>query len=155
LASGSVDGTIILWDVATSQPIGQPLTGHTDWVISVAFSPDSKTLASGSVDQTIILWDVATRQPLGRPLTGHTDNVLSVAFSPDGKTLASGSQDQTIILRDVSFESWKTRACSIVNRNLTLGEWNQFIGLNIPYECTCLNLPPGEGAPADACADTH
>jgi WD40 repeat protein len=34
------------------------LTGHADQVISVAVSPDGKTLASGSVDETIILWDV-------------------------------------------------------------------------------------------------
>ena len=32
LASGSVDGTIRLWDVATGRPIGHPLTGHTDAV---------------------------------------------------------------------------------------------------------------------------
>ena len=29
LASGSADKTIILWDVASRQPLGQPLTGHT------------------------------------------------------------------------------------------------------------------------------
>ena len=30
LASGSEDNTIILWDVDTRQPIGQPLSGHTE-----------------------------------------------------------------------------------------------------------------------------
>ena len=84
LASGSRDKTLILWDVASRQPLGQPLTGHTDTVVSVAFSPDGRTLASGSWDKTLILWDVASRQPLGQPLTGHTNRVWSVAFSPDG-----------------------------------------------------------------------
>ena len=77
-----------------ASPIGSPLTGHTDPVDSVAFSPDGKTLASGSDDDTVRLWDVATGQQIGSPLTGHTGAVTSVAFSPDGKTLASGSDDR-------------------------------------------------------------
>ena len=48
-----------VWDLATSRPIGAPLTGHTGPVTSVAFSPDSTTLATGSADHTVRLWDVA------------------------------------------------------------------------------------------------
>jgi WD40 repeat protein/transcriptional regulator with XRE-family HTH domain len=101
LASGGWDGTIILWDVETRQPIGERLSRHRDGVTSVAFHPDGKMLASGSYDKTIVLWDVETRQPIGQPLRGHTDAVMSVAFRPDGKMLASGSWDGTIILWDV------------------------------------------------------
>ena len=49
LASGSMDKTIKLWDVATGKEQAT-LKGHTGWVSSVAYSPDGKTLASGSGD---------------------------------------------------------------------------------------------------------
>ena len=100
IVSGSDDNTVRLWDAATGQPIGQPLTGHTDAVYSVAFSPDGTRIASGSRDNTVRLWDAATGQPIGQPLTGHTDAVTSVAFSPDGKRIVSGSADNTVRLWD-------------------------------------------------------
>ena len=77
------------------------LEGNSDWVGSVSFSPDGKTLAFGCGDNTIKLWDVASGKQLP-PLIGHSSGVNSVSFSPDGKTLASGSGDSTIKLWDVA-----------------------------------------------------
>jgi uncharacterized delta-60 repeat protein len=93
---------LLLWDIATQQPIGKPLTGHKGYSQSVAFSPDGKTLASGSDENTIILWDVTTQRPIGQPLDGHSDRIYSVVFSPDGEILASGSWDDSIILWNVA-----------------------------------------------------
>ena len=75
------------------------LTGHTDAVWSVAYSPDGSTLASGSADRTIRLWDAHTGEHK-QTISGHTDTVWSVVYSPDGSTLASGSGDKTIRLWD-------------------------------------------------------
>ena len=86
VSSGSSDGTLLLWDVATHRPIGNPLGNlPLGWVPSVAFSPDGKTLASGG-NFGVWLWDVATHRKIGSPLGDGWAG--SVAFSPDGKTLA-------------------------------------------------------------------
>jgi WD40 repeat protein len=130
----------MFWDVAGRQALDQPLIGHTGAVETLAMSPDGTTLASGSADSRVILWDVASRQPLGQPLTGHGNWVTTVAFSDDGKMLASGSRDGTVILRSMSFESWPTRVCSTVARNLTPDEWRQYLG-DEPYRKSCPELP--------------
>ncbi|KAL0945638.1 hypothetical protein HGRIS_014792 [Hohenbuehelia grisea] len=102
IASGSKDNTIRLWDAATGEQIGTPLSGHDSPVTSVAFSPDGTRIASGSYDNTIRLCDAATGVQIGVPLSGHYDLVNSVVFSPDGTRIASGSYDKTIRLWDAT-----------------------------------------------------
>ena len=100
LASGSLDNTVKLWDVANRRNIAT-LKGHTRVVTAVSFSPDGALLVSGSDDGTIKLWDVASRRNIAT-LKGHRNWVGSVVFSPDGTLLASGSRDNTIKLWDVA-----------------------------------------------------
>ena len=96
LASGSLDATVMLWDVMGGQE-ARTLVGHSDMVTSVAFSFDNRYVASGGIDRTIKVWEVDTgREPL--TLIGHTSEVNSVSFSPDGRHLASGSLDGTVRL---------------------------------------------------------
>src|SRR5262249_3100000 len=62
-------------------PQVRKLTGHTDLVFSVTFSPDDRWIASAGADRSIRIWETETGQ-LVRVLTGHGAAVNSLAFSP-------------------------------------------------------------------------
>src|SRR5438477_8837124 len=69
--------------------------GHSDYVSSVAWSPNGKRIASASGDKTVQVWDA----PGGGHVLiyrHHTADVLAVAWSPDGRYLASAGIDATV-----------------------------------------------------------
>ena len=75
-----------LWNVQTRE-LKFTLTGHTEVVTCVAFSPDGSTLASSSNDQTVQLWDTRT----GAHKSTYAENwggISYVSYSPDGNILA-------------------------------------------------------------------
>src|SRR6266849_9894834 len=86
LASGSYDGSIKLWEVASGTLLW---TGwHADSIYNVAFAPDGSLLASGGNDATVRLWDRQSGTHL--QTLSHPDPVYAITWSPDGRLLASG-----------------------------------------------------------------
>ncbi len=90
-----------------SQGLVRRLGGHSFWVNSVSWSPDSKLLASGSSDATVRIWDVSTGNTVTR-LTSFNGGVNTVAWSPDGKFLATASAEPTNSMRVWDTTNWKT-----------------------------------------------
>lgn len=84
---------INLWDLASGKKL-QTISAKNLFPISVALSPDGRTLASGGGLGNVELWDVASGKKL-RTLAGHSAAVAAVAFSPDGQTLATAGTDST------------------------------------------------------------
>lgn len=68
---------------------------HTDEILTVQWSADSKYLASGGFDQVVRVWDAAR----GRAVTvyhGHTNIVRDIAWSPNQYYIASAGYDKTV-----------------------------------------------------------
>jgi WD40 repeat protein len=96
------------------------LTGHTDDVTEVTFSPDNSLVASSSSDGTVQLWNVGDGS-LQYVLEGHTDSVNTLDFSPDGSLLASGSNDGTVRIWQVSDGTLVRTISSKDNQQLITG----------------------------------
>ncbi|KAG0077394.1 general transcription repressor [Podila epicladia] len=105
LVSGSLDRTLKSWDLTLIGRNGQngaarapgslcksTFSGHKDFVLSVAVSPDGKWVVSGSKDRGVQFWDQATTAAQFM-LQGHKNSVISVALSPAGTYFATGSGD--------------------------------------------------------------
>ena len=53
--------------------LSEETDAHSDYIRSVAFSPDGTKIVSGSDDKTIKLWESGALQPSNRPSLAKTD----------------------------------------------------------------------------------
>jgi WD40 repeat protein len=86
VASGSFDGSAMIWDVSTGD-IHAQLAGHADAIEELAFSPDGRWLVTAGDDAALKFWDVLSGDLL-LDYTDFTGIVGGVTFSPDGNRLA-------------------------------------------------------------------
>ena len=93
IVSGSLDKTIKVWDSGAPRALkshtslaktdacwllagalgllSEKTNAHSNWILSVAFSPDGTKIASGSWDKTIKVWDSGAPEPSESPLLGQ------------------------------------------------------------------------------------
>ncbi|WP_275423671.1 Hsp70 family protein [Virgisporangium ochraceum] len=102
LATGGSDARVRFFDATTFAALGEPLTGHSERVSAVAFSPDGSLLASADSTGAVQLWDVAGRTPVGSFASGDGVVVNTMGFAPNGTLLGAGCADGSIRFWDVA-----------------------------------------------------
>ncbi|WP_420640887.1 hypothetical protein [Candidatus Leptofilum sp.] len=114
--SGSMDGTVKLWEVADSEPI--PIVfqlPENEWVLDAVFSPDEEKVIVASQDELIVsplelenqpgtvwMWDISNNNEIPEILFQNEWAVKSLRFSPDGQTIALGGLDGVVNLLSFS-----------------------------------------------------
>lgn len=98
LATGSADGTAILWDLANGRK-KQSLSAENP-VQTIAFSPSGSKLATGDRRGLVRLWDEVggqfQKRGAGKPVTAHVGGVHALIFRGEDYDFLSGGADLAI-----------------------------------------------------------
>jgi WD40 repeat protein len=143
LFAGCSDGSLVSIDLNkhnSTAPVRYPV--HTAGIDIITFNKDGSLLATSSWDKTIRFYNYDEYFGAGNTVGGtvHIKNlnqrVRSLIFTDDNK-LVAGLSDKTIRLWETSSSKLSSTICDIVKRDMTMKEWNDMVGRDIPFEKTC------------------
>ncbi len=109
-----------------SRPLEQHLTGHTEAIQSVAWSPDGKWLATGGF-RSLKIWDTGTWREVKSLSSSLVGNITALVFAQDNATLfaADGQPAVSGFIHRIAFEegkitaTWKAHEDSIYGLRLS------------------------------------
>lgn len=84
-------GMIVLWRTDTGKEIAQ-WNAHAADTLSVAFSPDGKSLVSSGADRVVKLWTIGEKSD-PRTLQSFDGEIVDLAFRPNGEEIAGAGFD--------------------------------------------------------------
>jgi WD40 repeat protein len=89
LASGSLDRTVVLWDLSSRKAL-RILEGARGIMQSIGLSSDARIVAAGSNEGDVLIWNGQNGEVLHHMRTSDRRS-FRVAVSPDGKLVAVGT----------------------------------------------------------------
>jgi WD40 repeat protein/class 3 adenylate cyclase len=109
---------VVLLDLSTGAVHQLQSLPDPAWIVTLAFTPDGKSLVAGSQDGDVRVWDLASGT-IAETLTSQSGGQLQVAVDPSGRTVVSGTDNGTVIAWDLSGQqslgrtfAWNTPANS-------------------------------------------
>ncbi len=146
LATGTGSGLVLQWNVDEQTVVEPSLEGDQGLIGGVAYSPDGTLLATSRGGfSTTRLWRAddgaafaGAFVPGELPITEQTFNVDHFfanrpAFSPSGDRLVTTGLDHATVSWTLDPDQWRDAACAIAGRDLSEGEWRQYLPDRDPY----------------------
>ena len=99
IAIGFSDHTVRIYDASNYQ-LKQTLSGHTNSVFVIRYTPDQRYLVSAGRDAHLRIWDVEKNYQLTESIVAHMYAINHLDFSPDGRYFATGSMDKSVKIWD-------------------------------------------------------
>nr|MDQ3395680.1 hypothetical protein [Bacteroidota bacterium] len=143
LAAGDEEGIVRVWDLNDNSLLST-VTGHNSLIRKIKFSNDDSMLASSGFDGKVILWRMANLNDPPNIFNDHQEYVWSLSFTADGNYLIAGCGSGKIKIWPTQSYLLAEKLCGKISRNLSIKEWDQYIGHDIPYEKTCPELVVGK-----------
>ena len=140
--------TLVCNGQTPSVTLSKTLTGHTEPINCLSYSPDGKFLASGSAADRIlsdsgkfeiIIWNVSEGKLISH-LTGHQSPIRSISFDRSGKNLVSAdtkgevriwSLDSMKQIKFIDGLEWISTVCFTPDSKFILGEYSYDKKVNI------------------------
>lgn len=109
VSSSTETSNVKLWSIKNLGTL-DVLRGYTNFIYSIAVSPNGNWLGAGGIDYNLVLWDLTKPFQTARlVLKGHTSFIVAITFDPAGQTIATCSSDSTIKLWHLTTKKcWRT-----------------------------------------------
>ncbi|KAI9915021.1 hypothetical protein PsorP6_007945 [Peronosclerospora sorghi] len=104
LATGSQDGQVKVWKVASGQCLRRFDRAHGDGITSLVLARDGTQVLTGSLDHLVRIHGLKSGQTL-KEFRGHDSYVTQALFSSDESRVLSTSSDGTLKI-------WRTKTCA-------------------------------------------
>jgi len=132
-------GLVKLFDL-TARKDERQFTGHKAGVYDVEFSPDGKLLASAGADKRLQMWVLDNPEDLPVVMDNNNGFVWDIAFARGSDYLIAACHESEIRIWPTDPKFLASQICPKMSRNMTQEEWKTYVGTDIDYETTCVNL---------------
>ncbi|MFN3840836.1 MAG: hypothetical protein ACK4RF_09015 [Cyclobacteriaceae bacterium] len=132
-------GLVKLYDLIARKDERQ-FTGHKAGVYDVEFSPDGKLLASSGADKRVQMWVLDSPEDLPVVMENNNGFVWDIAFARGSDFLIAACHESEVRIWPTDPQFLASQICPKMSRNMTQEEWKTYVGNDIEYENTCVNL---------------